>query len=288
MKKTCHFIHGLLLATAASLAQGEPMQLTTDIPDCRMPAGKVLPQKYQTLAKKYKEFAWIRKAGADDYIVNGEGWERIDGSSMFNWFTFFRVDLNNDGLCDWYLNASAPMSTGGDRDSINTIYIGRAKGWSRLGARVPDNKPDQLGAGSAIAEQDNYLFGEEIATIHDASSGTNYIVSAFFNRHVQRDSMPGYRVMAWDTDKKTLRLLDKWEPGSKTAEVYAFFKQHGARTPAPKTAAPEDTLYRFDPEIDAFEIEQACNPDSLQRSAPDLYGAVSPHLPARCERQQAR
>lgn len=288
MKKACHFINGLLLATAACLAQGEPMQLTTDIPDCRMPAAKILPEKYQTLAKKNKEFAWVRKAGADDYNVNGNGWERIDGSSIHTWLEFSRVDLDNDGMCDWYLHAASPMSTGGDRDSINTLYLGRQGGWLRIGATLPANKPDELGFGKADEQQEHYLFGEEIGVIHDANDRVNYLIGAFYDRHVQRNSMPGYRVMVWDADKKTLRVLDKWEPGSNAAGVYAFFKQHGARTPSAKTAAPDDTLYRFDPDIEAFEIEQACDPDSPQRSAPDLCGAVSRHLLARCKRQQVR
>lgn len=252
------------------------MRLTTDIPDCCMSVGKILPQKYQTLAKKNKEFAWVRKAGADDANVNGNGWETIDGSSIHTWFKFSRVDLDNDGMCDWYLHAAFQMSIGGDHDSINTLYLGRKGGWLRIGATLPANRPDELGFGKAYEQQQGYLFGEEIGVIHDATKRVNYLIGAFYSRHVRRDSMPGYRVMVWDADKKTLRLLDKWKPGSKAAEVYAFFKQHGAQTPAPKTAAPEDTLYHFDPEIEAFEMEQACDPDSPQWSAPHLYGAVPP------------
>ncbi|MRX11720.1 hypothetical protein GJ697_28215 [Pseudoduganella sp. FT25W] len=46
-----------------------------------------------------------------------------------------------------------PMSTGGDRDSVNTLYLGNASGWSRVGAAIPSDRPDQLGAGQAYAEQ---------------------------------------------------------------------------------------------------------------------------------------
>lgn len=284
MKHACRFVNGLILATAASLAQGASMQLTLDTPDCRMPPGKPLPEKYQALARKNKEFAWVRQAKPGDHAVNGNGWESIDGSSIHTWFAFSKIDLDNDGMCDWYLHAASPLSSGGDRDSINTLYLGRKNGWLRVGATVPADKPDELGFGKTNEQQAHYLFGEEVSVIHDAKNRMNYLVSAFYNRHVQRDSMPGYRILAWDAGRNTLRLLDKWEPGSQAAEVYAFFKTHGARLPAAKTAAQEDTVDRFDEEIEQSELEQACNPDSPQRSSPELYGAVSRHLLARCKR----
>jgi hypothetical protein len=57
------------------------------------------------------------------------------------------IDLNGDE------RASPPMSTDGDRDSVNTLYLGTASGWSRVGAAIPSDRPDQLGAGQAYAEQ---------------------------------------------------------------------------------------------------------------------------------------
>lgn len=44
--------------------------------------------------------------------------------------------------------------------------------------------------------------------------------------------LPGYRIMMWDENKRSLLVLDKWEPQSTAAQVYAFFKKHGARRPA--------------------------------------------------------
>ena len=284
MKKICLFMNGLILAAATATAQGASMQLTLDMPDCRMPPGKPLPDKYQALARKEKEFAWVRDAKPDDHAVSGNGWERIDGSSNHTWFAFSKIDLDNDGMCDWYLHAASALSSGGDRDSINTLYFGRKNGWLRVGATVPANKPDELGFGKTNEQQAHYLFGEEVSVIHDAKNRVNYLVSAFYNRHVRRDSLPGYRILAWDAGRQSLRLLDKWEPGSKAAEVYAFFKTHGARIPSAKDAVPEDALDRFDHEIEEDEIAQACNPDSPQRSSPELYGAVSRYLLARCKR----
>lgn len=272
-----------LFSTIASVASAQGVQPTTQLPACRLPV-KSFPAKYEKLARTDKGYAWIRKAAPADAEVSGNGGERADGSAMYTWLSFYRVDLDNDGQCDWYLNASAPLSSGGDRDSINTLYLGRKNGWLRIGATVPAHEPDEPGVGKTTEQQAHYLFGEEIGVIHDAAGKTNYLVASFPSRHVRGDSLPGYRLQVWDADKKTLRLLDKWEPGSKAAAIYAFFKAHGARLPAASTAAPADTILRFDAEVDAYERAQACNPDSPQRSAPDLYGAVSRHLIARCKR----
>jgi hypothetical protein len=267
----------LLLTLTCSTAQAQNMPLTTEMPACRMPGGMALPERYQKLANKHKEFTWVKKVAPGDRRISDQGWERVDGSAMYNWFDFFLVDLNHDGYCDWYLNASAPLSTGGDRDTINTLYVGQKNGWTRIGAHVPEDKPDQLGAGDANDEQTRYLFGEEISAIYDAAAKTSYFITAFYDRNVQRDDHPGYRVMVLDNDKKTLRLLDKWQPGPKAAAVYAFFKAHGAWSPARKTNSPEDQIQRFDPQVEAVELEQACDQGG---------DGVSPYLLKQCKRQR--
>jgi hypothetical protein len=81
-----------------------------------------------------------------------------------------------------------------------------------------------------------------------------------------------------------LRLLDKWEPGSNAAQVYAYFKAHGARMPAPAATAASDTIQTFDPDVEAFELEQACDPQSALRSFAEANGVVSPYLLDRCAR----
>ena len=272
----------LLLALACAATHAQDMRLTTEIPACRMPAGPVLPAKYGKLATKWKDFAWLRQVTRNDEFAGGNGWERIDGSAIHSWFAFARIDVNNDGWCDWYVDASAPMSTGGDDDTINTLYLGKGSGWSRIGATLPDNKPDELGFGKAYDEQDRYLFGEEPAVIHDAASATNYIVTALYSRHVRRYAYPGYRILAWDAGKNTLRPLDKWEPGSKAAAVYAFFKAHGAYEPSAMSTPPPDRIIHFDPEVESYEIDMACDRD---KSAEEK-AAISPHLLAQCKRQR--
>lgn len=265
-------------------ARADTRNLTATIPQCTATAQTTVPEKYKKIAKKYKEYRWLAKTNPGDDRISGKGSERADGSSMYDWLNFFRLDINNDGKCDWYLNASAPMSTGGDRDSINTLYLGQKNGWLRIGAKVPDDEPDELGVGSTTANQATYLFGEELGVVHDGPTNTNYLVTAFFNRHVQRDSKPGYRIFVWDADKMSLRLLDKWQPGSKGAEVYAFFKKHGAYVPSARATKAEDRILRFDPDIEVFELEQACNPDSPQRSFPESNDPVSPYLLNQCKR----
>jgi hypothetical protein len=143
-----------LLCAGSTTAHCEPMQLTTDVPECRMPPGKVLPDKYYKLAKIYKQYRWVLKVTPTARVIGEDGLERVDGSSMFDWLMLYRLDLNNDGLCDWFVDSSAPMSTGGDRDSIDTLYLGVANGWKRIGFTVPDTKPDELGFGKSLAEQD--------------------------------------------------------------------------------------------------------------------------------------
>lgn len=99
-------LKSLLLAGACCVAYGhaQAQGLTLGIPACKPGPAKVLLDKYLALAKKYKEFAWALKARPDEATAGGSGWERVDGSGMRDSFSFYRVDINNDGYCDWYLN----------------------------------------------------------------------------------------------------------------------------------------------------------------------------------------
>lgn len=283
MKNIFKTISVVLLSASCTLAYGQVSHLTTNAPDCRMPDGKILPEKYQNLAKRHKGYAWALQAALGDGRVSGNGSERVDGSGMFDFLDLFRADLNNDGYCDWFIHDGAPLSTGGDRDSINTLYLGQKNGWLRIGATIPNDKPDELGQGKATDEQKAYLFGEEIGIIHDTAGRINYVITAFYDRNVNRDFIPGYRILVWDADKKNLRPLDKWQPGSKAADVYAFFKAHGAQFPAKKKAGQSSRTLGFDPDIEAYEIEQACDPQSAQRSGLASAAPLSRYLTARCK-----
>jgi hypothetical protein len=281
MKVVIRYCGVALLIAGSTVAHGQTMQLTTNVPECRMPTGQALPDKYYNLAKRHKEFRWVLKMSPATRAISGSGWERVDGSSMFEWFRFSRVDLNNDGYCDWYVNALVPVSTGGDRDSINTIYLGSSKGWKRVGFDAPNDKPDSLGEGKSYDQQDEFLFGEDLAVVRDAGSNVNYIITAFLNRHNQHSIKPGYRIFDWDTSKQSLRLLDKWQPGSKAAAVYAFFKTHGGWEPGNEPVAPSQSSAKFDADIETTELEEACDPLNQRRR---WYVAPSVHLLARCKR----
>ncbi|GGX94513.1 hypothetical protein GCM10007386_26730 [Pseudoduganella dura] len=282
MRISTHALLPVFLASISTLAVSASPQLTTRIPECRMPSSTVLPGKYYKLNKSRNAFDWVHKATANERVVSGNGWERPDSRNMSNWYGFYRVDLNNDGICDWYLNALSPISTGGDRDTINTLYIGGPTGWARIGADIPMDKPDALSFGKAFDQQWRFTFGEEPSVIHDMTTKTNYVITALYNRHVRRAFQPGYRIYEWDAGKKTLILLDKWEPGSKAAAVYAFFKANGARMLEEPTMADSDTISTFDPQIEAYELMRSCDPKGSQRTSPDLFGAVSKYLLTRC------
>ena len=277
-------LFAVLTVSVCTVAHADDASFTNVIPECRMPAGGAMPGKYLRLAKRDKAFAWATRVRRTDKDAGGDGWERIDGSSMTNSFSFYRADLNNDGYCDWFLNADAPLSTGGDRDSINTLYLGKANGWLRIGAPVPDDKPDSLGYGETGPQQDRYLFGEDLAVLYDKVAQVHYMISSYAERHAQRDYRPGYRFYVWDETNRTLKMLDKWEPGSKGAAAYAYFKAQGARIPMTKPQEPGSDILRFDPQVEAFEIRHACERRGTEWAYGDKLNPISPHLRARCKR----
>jgi hypothetical protein len=86
--------------------------------------GKAAARKGYKLAKKHKEFRWVLKVSPAVGAIFESGWERVDGSSIYEWFMFSRLDMNNNGYGDWYVIAPAAVSTGGDRDFSNTLYLG--------------------------------------------------------------------------------------------------------------------------------------------------------------------
>ncbi|QNA88130.1 hypothetical protein G4G28_05825 [Massilia sp. Dwa41.01b] len=272
----------LLLASACCGAAGQPAAqgLTLRVPECQPVAPKALPEKYYALARHHKDFAWAQKVRRDQPTAGGNGWELIDGSEMRDWYSFYRVDINNDGYCDWYLNTSSPLSTGGDRDSINTLYLGRPQGWIRFGATVPSDKPDVLGFRKTAAEERRYLFGEEPGIIYDADQKISYLITALYRRHQRRDALPGYQILVWDARANILQALDKWQPGSKAASVYAYFKQHGAYVAPMDGVSAEEAVMDFDKEIETHEIRQACSADAEELAE----RKISPVLLATCKR----
>jgi len=268
---------GALAATLApARAQSPALKLTTDVPACTMPAGRPLPDTYYAHSRRGKPLAWTAAVTRAQGIAGGEGYERYDGSGIRDWFEFTRTDLDNDGTCDWFVTMSAPDSSGGDHDTLNTLYLGRPQGWLRIGAHVRPGDVDTLGSGPSGREQKKFLFGEGLATIHDAAARVNYFVTQFDERDTRQYSRPGYRIFTWDAQKQTLQLLDKWQPGSPGAQVYAYFKSHGAHS---SDEAAEGGLMRFDPEVEAFELTQRCQPDATDEGGAPVSQSLLAHCP---------
>jgi len=269
---------GALTATLAPVrAQAEAPKLTTDVPACTMPAGRALPDVYYARPRHGQVLAWASTVTRTQGVAGGQGQERYDGTGVRDWFDFVRADLNNDGVCDWFVTMSAPDSSGGDHETLNTLYLGRTKGWQRIGAHVAPGDVDALGSGRSQKEQKDFLFGEELATIHDTAARVNYFVTAFQDRDAGQSLHPGYRIFTWDDQGKTLRLLDKWQAGSIGAQVYAYFKSRGAHS---SDGAAEGGLVKFDPEVEALELSERCVPGASGEG--DL--PVSPGLLAHCPR----
>jgi hypothetical protein len=251
--------------------QSAGLELSTAVPACAMPSGRPLPDNYYARPKHGKALTWPPTVTRAQEVAGGEGHERFDGSGIHDWFQFIRTDLNNDGVCDWFVTMSAPDSSGGDHDTLNTLYLGRPKGWLRIGAHVAPADVDTLGSGSSDSEQPEFLFGEGLATIHDMSARVNYFITQFNDRDTEQSLRPGYRIFTWDAQHSTLRLLDKWQPGSPGAKVYAYFKSHGARSPD-----QDGGLLKFDPAVEALELSQRCSHDS---TTPLASPALSAHCP---------
>lgn len=266
----------LAVTLPPALAQSPTLKLTTAVPACTMPAGRPLPDVYYARPKHGKALAWPAAVTRAQGIAGGEGQERYDGSGIRDWFQFTRTDLDNDGTCDWFVTMSAPDSSGGDHDTLNTLYLGRPQGWQRIGAPVRPGDVDMLGSGRSETEQQDFLFGEGLATIHDAAARVNYFVTEFDDRDTQQAIRPGYRIFTWDAQRKTLRLLDKWQPGSPGAQVYAYFKSHGAHS---SDEAQAGGLMKFDPEVEALELRQRCQPGATGEDDGPVSQALLAHCP---------
>lgn len=257
-----HRVFFKFLVTALSFSIGgalaTDLQLSLDLLACKMPPGKPLPAKYYNIARKWKEYRWVTNVRPGDLIASGSGDERVDGSRMFDWYTFGKLDINGDGVCDWFLTSLAPYSTGGDGGVLNTLYLGGPTGWRRVGARIPGDKPDGLGWGNAGNDQANFTFSSDVPlTLWDEKNRTPYLIGWFDNRHEPGRSMNryGYRIYHWEKSRNTLQELDKWEPGSAAAQVYAFFRQHGA---VDTTQTGKDRIVGFDPDFENNEFVLGC------------------------------
>lgn len=271
------FLCAVCCLSAAATSAAE-MRLTLDAPACKMPPGKPLPAKYYGIAKKWKEFRWVQKVRPDQMIVSGAGDERVDGSRMYDWYTFNKMDINGDGICDWFLTSLAPSSTGGDSGVLNTLYMGSSAGWQRVGAVIPDSKPDGLGWGRSDAQQAEFAFSSDAPlVVWDHKGRIPYLIGWFDRRHsTGRQDQEGYHVYRWNAAKNTLEELDKWAPGSAAAQVYAFFKQHGA---VDVTETGAGRVRKFDPEVEQTEFTFGCKDEAALKRSPHFAKACGSRKP---------
>jgi len=258
----------IFLLSSIGITQAEDFELSQEIPSCQNSTAKPLPEKYYFIAKKWNDFNWVKKVTSKDVIVSESGYERIDGSGMRDWFNFGKLDINGDGICDWFLTASSPLSSGGDRNVLNTLYLGsRNKKWHRIGAEMPNHKPDILGAGKSNDQQDDYTFSSETPfVLWDKKSKISYFIGYFYTRTYGKPDQKGYEIYIWNAEQKNLQELDKWEKGSAAEKVYAYFKQHGAVDPTIEEG--ENNIAQFDQDLENSEIRIKCmNKELLERSS---------------------
>jgi hypothetical protein len=201
-------------------------EFTTAIPECKMPQGRALPDKYY-------RYSWATKIKSTDSIVGGEAEKKFDNPDDRTHLSheLIKSDINNDGWCDWLVNSSFPLSNGGDRDSINTFYLGQSKGWRRIGPelRGGSNSPDGLGWNKFFEQKKLFDFFENASFLYEKNERKTYMLGVFGERHSSQLLKPGYHIYVWDKQRNTLIELDKWtDENAPGAQAYAYFKKNGA------------------------------------------------------------
>lgn len=148
---------------------------------------------------------------------------------------------------------------------LNTLYLGDASGWTRVGATIPANRPDGLGWGKSQNEQADFAFSSDTPLVlWDQKNHTPYLIGWFGSRDISgRQYQEGYHIYTWSPRKNTLQELDKWEPGSVATQVYEYFKQHGA-VDTTKEKSSVDFVVKFDPEIEKNEFDLGCLDDVIK------------------------
>lgn len=210
-------------ASAAAFSSDEgavrapPLSFHFGAPACRMPRGKILPGKYY----RYPWARTARPSGMETY----PGESLFDGAladSMRMSYSFDKADVNNDGWCDWLVTLSIPSSSGGDRSTINTIYLGQPGGWRRVGQEiVGKDRPADFGHGP----HQDFDFFETASFLHETTNNQLYVIGMFWDRHSSLSLKPGYHIYVWSKEKNSLVELDKWgAEDSVGAQAYAFFK----------------------------------------------------------------
>lgn len=254
------------------IAQAADLNLTQEIPTCEMSPGRVLPAKYYALAEKWKEFHWVYEVNKKDSVVYGSGFEGLEGSGLYSSLYFYKMDINSDGLCDWIvIYQSAPLSmVSKDLQFLDTFYLGSEKNWVRIGLKAPKDKPDQIYTATENEYKKFALFADAPFVVFDRRDAIHYLIGPPIDEYHYGSFMSepynyGYQIYTWDSQNDFLRKLDKWDLGSAAAQVYVYFKQHGAVDP---TQTGAGRIVRFDVKIEEVELDRGCkNQELVARSA---------------------
>lgn len=266
------FIALVIFVANPVIVQAADLNLTREIPACKMSPSKVLPAKYYALAKKWKEFHWVYEVNKKDFVVYGSGFEGLEGSGLYSSLCFYKMDINSDGLCDWIvIYQSAPLSmVSKDLKFLDTFYLGNEKDWVRIGLKTPKDKPDQIYTTAENEYKKFALFADAPLVVFDRRDAIHYLIrppidECHYGSFMNGPYNYGYRIYTWDSQNDFLRKLDKWDPGSAAAQVYTYFKQHGAVDP---TQTGAGRIVRFDLKIEEVELDRGCkNQELVARSA---------------------
>lgn len=233
----------VIFALAVYRVNAAQLSFELGAPPCRMPAGNALP-------KKFYDYPWAKSAKSSAVKIGGEGENVLDGSnsgSMRVDYWFLKTDLDNDGWCDWLETLNIPASTGGDRDSVNTFYLGQQTGWRRVGAKIRGkDKPADFGSGPNI----DFNFFETASVLFEKTENRTYVVGVFWSRNGGQLLKPGYHIYRWSREKTNLVELNKWgEKESPGNQAYDFFKKN-----AVFRGGDDDGEQKFDPEQEENEL----------------------------------
>lgn len=225
------------------------LNFTVQIPECKSPAGRVLPAKYY-------RYEWASKVTNTDIMVGGQAEKKYDDPDEKShlWQYLVKTDINGDGWCDWMVTSTFPLSTGGDRNSINTFYLGQAVDWVRIGAdlREGSNSADGLGFISSMSQEELFSHFESAAFLYEKTERKTYLIGVFMERHVRQYLNPGYHVYVWDHNKNRLVELEKWGGKDRRGvQAYAYFKKYGA-----STGDMREPLSTFDPSDEKLELKK--------------------------------
>jgi hypothetical protein len=239
------------IAAACSLLIARPalaeLQFTGKMPECKSPKGRNLPSKYY-------RYEWAKTVTRGDSIVGGNAEKKFDDpdEKSYLWHKLVKADINSDGWCDWIVTSSFPLSAGGDRNSINTFYLGTAEEWKRRGADLKggQNIPDGLGFTKSIDQENLFNFFESVGFLYEKTERRMYLIGMFADRHIRQYQVPGYHIYFWDNKKNSLVELEKSSKKTRNGgQAYAYFKKHGA-----STGDMRNPIFMFESDVEKLEF----------------------------------